>query len=69
MNVKLACTAVYGVFAPYTAEGHGIPAVIHVRPHPRLPSHLHLESPPDQNPVEIELPKLEIGLAKLKLFI
>ena len=24
MNVKLACTAVYGVFAPYTAGGHGI---------------------------------------------
>ena len=32
-------------------------------PHPRLPSHLHLQSPPDQNPVENELPKLEIGLA------
>ena len=24
MNVKLACTAVYGVFAPYTVGGHGI---------------------------------------------
>ena len=24
MNVILACTAVYGVFAPYTAGGHGI---------------------------------------------
>ena len=34
-------------------------------PHPRLPSHLHLQSPPDQNPVENELPKLEIGLAWL----
>ena len=32
---------------------------------PPLPSHLHLQSPPDQNPVENELPKLEIGLAKL----
>ena len=38
-------------------------------PHPRLPSHLHLQSPPDQNPVENELPKLEIGLAKLELSI
>ena len=38
-------------------------------PHPRLPSHLHLEFLPDQNPVEIELPKLEIGLAKLELSI
>ena len=24
MNMLLACTAVYGVFAPYTAGGHGI---------------------------------------------
>ena len=24
MNEKLTCTAVYGVFAPYTAGGHGI---------------------------------------------
>ena len=38
-------------------------------PHPRLPSHFHLESPSDQNPVENELPKLEIGLAKLELSI
>ena len=34
-------------------------------PHPRLPSHLHLQSPPDQNPVQNELPKLEIGWAWL----
>ena len=42
MNVILACTAVNGVFAPYTAEGHGIPAVIHVCPPPSSP----LSSPP-----------------------
>ena len=70
-NEKLACTAVYGVFAPYTAGGHrnlDIQRNFGCDPcpsHPRLPSHLHLESPPDQNPVENELLKLEIGLAKL----
>ena len=82
MNMILACTAVYGVFAPYTAGGHGILDIQRNSgytaefqlwsmsvPHPRLPSHFHLQSPPDQNPVENELPKLEIGLAKLELSI
>ena len=35
-------------------------------PHPCLLSHLHLEFLTDQNPVEIELPKLEFKFAKFE---
>ena len=62
MNVILACTAVYGVFTPYTAGGHGILDIQRNSSCDPCPSPT-LESPPDQNPVENELPKLEIELA------
>ena len=75
MNVKLACTTVYGVFAPYTAGGHGILDIQRnssCDPCPSPPSSPLSSSPRIPARPESggnELPKLEIGLAKLELSI